>query len=121
MRDELREALAELEHDQWTAWTRWQLANTDAEHISRWQRQMATPYADLSEREKDSDREWADKALAIFNAHRIPQEPVQFAHRLHEWWQDIGAVRPTCTRCGTALINVADRRDTCPGAPNAQP
>jgi len=31
--------------------------------IDRWRRQIETPYADLTEKEKDSDREWAEKAL----------------------------------------------------------
>jgi hypothetical protein len=38
------------------------------EALDRWTRQMNTPYADLSEKEKDSDREWADKVLEIFPA-----------------------------------------------------
>lgn len=69
----LREALADLEHEQWAHWMRYMLSlgservdgtwAIDMEHIRRWQRQMDTPYADLSEKEKDSDREWADKAL----------------------------------------------------------
>ena len=32
--------------------------------LSRWERQISTPYADLTEKEKDSDREWVDKVLA---------------------------------------------------------
>jgi hypothetical protein len=35
------------------------------ETILRWRNQIATPYAELSEKEKDSDREWADKALLL--------------------------------------------------------
>jgi hypothetical protein len=41
------------------------LDNFTPENIVRWRRQIATPYAALSEREKDSDREWADKVLEI--------------------------------------------------------
>jgi hypothetical protein len=33
--------------------------------VERWQRQMATPYADLSEEEKASDRAEADRVLAL--------------------------------------------------------
>lgn len=32
-----------------------------AEAIQRWERQIATPYDDLSEKEKEADREWARK------------------------------------------------------------
>ena len=41
--------------------------------IVRWQRQIKTPYAELSEKEKDSDREWADKAIALILDH--PETP----------------------------------------------
>ena len=80
----LRERLAALEHDQWCCWTghmfdmlaavltvggkpapspvEYQLA-VDA--IARWKRQVVTAYAELAEKEKDSDREWADKVLAL--------------------------------------------------------
>jgi hypothetical protein len=34
-----------------------------AKLVKRWKRQMETPYSDLSEKEKDSDREQADKVL----------------------------------------------------------
>jgi hypothetical protein len=61
----LREELAALEHDQWAHWTRWQIDNASPEMNERWERQITTPYAELSQREKDADREWADKVLAI--------------------------------------------------------
>ena len=32
--------------------------------LSRWERQINTRYADLTEKEKNSDREWTDKVLA---------------------------------------------------------
>ncbi len=36
-----------------------------AQMVARWTRQMNTPYADLPENEKESDREEADKIIAI--------------------------------------------------------
>jgi len=36
-----------------------------AQAIKRWQRQIATPYAALTEAEKESDREWARRVLEI--------------------------------------------------------
>lgn len=36
--------------------------------VVRWQSQMETIYDQLTEREKDSDREQADKILAVFEA-----------------------------------------------------
>jgi hypothetical protein len=35
------------------------------ENIARWKRQIDTPYAQLSDEEKESNREWARKVLAI--------------------------------------------------------
>lgn len=59
------ERLADLEHQQWAHWTRYMLDNLTPDNIERWKRQCATPYADLTEKEKASDREWARKAIAV--------------------------------------------------------
>lgn len=64
-KEELREKLSELEHEQWSHWTKYFLENLTPENISRWSKQIETLYKDLSESEKDSDREWADKVLSI--------------------------------------------------------
>lgn len=70
---ETLEALAALEHEQWVHWTKYLLdtlvrrypflADHDPD-VRRWREQIATPYADLTEHEKDSDRFWARKAMA---------------------------------------------------------
>jgi hypothetical protein len=65
--DPLIEKLAELEHEQWAHWTRHLLDNLTPEHIARWRRQAATPYAELSEAEKEKDREWARRVLACLH------------------------------------------------------
>lgn len=69
---ELRERLAALEHDRWSRWERHRAKVAGGMHPSgdetyegRWLRQSSTPYAELSEREKMSDRVEADKTLAI--------------------------------------------------------
>ncbi len=61
----LREKLANLEHEQWSHWTKYMLDNLTDENIKRWRKQIDTNYDDLSEKEKDSDREWADKVLKL--------------------------------------------------------
>jgi hypothetical protein len=63
MMDQLIEQLANLEHHQWAHWTRHMLDNMTDENIARWRRQIDTPYSQLSEDEKNSDREWAIKSL----------------------------------------------------------
>lgn len=57
------ERLAALEHDQWAHWTKYMLDNLTEENISRWKKQIETPYNELTDTEKDSDRRWARKAL----------------------------------------------------------
>ena len=69
-----RESLAELEHTQWAHWTRHMLDNLTTENIDRWRRQIETPYSDLSEAEKDSDREWADRVIAQLGEFRTIDE-----------------------------------------------
>lgn len=59
----LLEILADLEHRQWAHWTRYMLDNYTPENVQRWREQLQTEYADLSEREKDSDRTWASTVL----------------------------------------------------------
>lgn len=69
----LREELAALEHEQWVRWTRHLLANGTPENIARWQRLCETPYEQLTEADKDKDRKWADRVLAVL-ASRPPCE-----------------------------------------------
>ncbi len=58
-----REAVAAVEHDQWAHWTAYMLDNLSRENIVRWSLQIETPYAELTEVEKESDRKWAAKAV----------------------------------------------------------
>ena len=71
----MREKLAELCHEQWSGWMRYLFSFTSAplggafvisaSLVKRWKRQMSTPYSELSEEEKDSDRKEADRVLKI--------------------------------------------------------
>lgn len=63
--DERLEALAALEHEQWAQWTKHMLANLTPENVVRWQRQCDTPYDQLTESEKEKDREWARRVLVL--------------------------------------------------------
>ena len=87
---ETLERLAELEHEQWSHWTRHILDvmapaldlmqdrydngySDDAEDrclesVDRWNRQIATPYGELSDGEMESDRVWARRVLATLEA-----------------------------------------------------
>jgi len=61
--NDLLEKLAELEHKQWAHWTRYMLDNLTEKNIRRWRKQIEIPYSKLSEKEKESDREWARKVI----------------------------------------------------------
>lgn len=67
----LREQLAAIEHERWADWQRHLHARcavgTDgtrtipADLVARWERQIATAYGDLTEPEKQSDRDQVDR------------------------------------------------------------
>jgi len=59
----ISERLAALEHEQWAHWTAYMLDHLTDENIARWRKQIAIPYSELTEGEKQSDRKWADKVL----------------------------------------------------------
>lgn len=64
--ESIREELAELEHEQWIKWSKSIAENEDIsfERFARWQKLWCS-YSQLTEEEKDQDREWADKVLSI--------------------------------------------------------
>ena len=74
---DLREQLAALAHEQWAGWMEYLFSKcedyADGEGglhlpqwaVERWQRQVGTPYADLSEKEKENDRQEADRVLML--------------------------------------------------------
>ena len=76
---ELIERLAAHEHEQWAHWTRYMLENLTKENIARWRQQIDTAYQDLTEHEKESDREWARKAIAVtgISAELFPYKNAQ--------------------------------------------
>lgn len=62
----IREKIAELEHDQWIAWSK-NIAETEQitpARRERWEK-LWLPYDTLTEEQKDQDREWADKVGSI--------------------------------------------------------
>lgn len=78
--DELREKLAAIEHGRWADQQRSvhqkSRRNADgtltipADVVARWERQVATPYAELSEPEKQADRDQVDRYWPLVNAER---------------------------------------------------
>lgn len=76
--DALLETLASLEHERWAHWQRYvheQCTPGDdgsltipAHLVARWSQQIATPYEDLSEPEKNSDRDQVRRYLPVVAA-----------------------------------------------------
>ena len=77
MENTLEEMIAQVQHnDIWSHWMRYLfskcLMNDDGDMIipynlvKRWKRQVDTGYVDLTEHEKDSDREQARKVMNCF-------------------------------------------------------
>jgi hypothetical protein len=64
MNQGLLERLAELEHEQWVAWSRAVAAEVAPERRRRWEA-CWVPYAELPEEVKEQDRVWARKVLAL--------------------------------------------------------
>lgn len=68
--DELREALARLEHEQWMEWSQ-NLAHSEPisdARLDRWE-DFWVPYDELEDEVKEHDREWADRVLEIVEEH----------------------------------------------------
>lgn len=72
-----RENLAKYAHDAWSGWMRYLFEKSVSNNngtitipkwaVTRWQRQANTPYAQLPENEKESDRSEADSIIDVLN------------------------------------------------------
>ncbi|MEY9242551.1 hypothetical protein [Bradyrhizobium elkanii] len=71
----LMERLAAIEHERWSHWQRYMHGKAvkqpdgslliPKELVDRWEQQIATDYAALSEKEKESDRDQVRKYLPL--------------------------------------------------------
>lgn len=103
--DEFVEQGANLEHERWAKWQAYlhsKLYEIDDHRVSynnhlkilptelyeRWERQIATPYKDLSEAEKESDRKEARTYLPLIH------QQLQKAREQRKGWKGYVAVDP---------------------------
>lgn len=72
----LLEKCADIEHERWSKWHRHMRDKWTPENIARWDKQAATPYAKLSEIEKESDRREVRSYLPLLKAalERVARE-----------------------------------------------
>lgn len=71
----LIERLATIEHERWSHWQRYLHSKCEkgedgsltipAEQVYRWEKQMSTPFEELTESEKESDREQVLRYLPV--------------------------------------------------------
>jgi hypothetical protein len=96
---ELIEQLAEKEHASWARWMQYLFSKCYCDQdctliipvtlVERWRKQADTPYAQLSEREKQSDRDEVAHIMPIIGEHlkqaviAISNAQVQQGVRLH--------------------------------------
>jgi hypothetical protein len=76
--NDLVEELAAFEHERWAHWQRYMHSKgipqpdgsllLPAELVARWQRQVATKYADLDDKQKESDREQVRRYLPLITS-----------------------------------------------------
>ena len=64
------EVIADFCHKQWIHWMTYltsKISGTNEDQLSlqHWKRQMNTPYSELTEKEKESDREQARKFIKL--------------------------------------------------------
>ena len=110
--NELREQLAALCHDQWSGWMKYLFSKCQSEYINnnptgnfimpewsanRWQRQVNTPYSELSHEEKESDRKEADKFIKLIGEYSNEEIKWCMCERIGEVARDMYS---TCSRCG---------------------
>ncbi|MCP4383056.1 MAG: hypothetical protein GY798_16810 [Hyphomicrobiales bacterium] len=76
--EDLTDTLAAIEHERWSHWQRYMHSKAikqsngsltiPAELVERWERQIETPFRQLSDKEKDSDREQVQNYLSVIKS-----------------------------------------------------
>ena len=132
---DLLERLAELSHERWACWTgcmhdKIYAHGDEDEWYDRWLHRYRTPYAQLSEEEKESDRVEARKVLALLKQvdeaarlKRVPaEEYVDAIINEHRFPIRVGAPAPNegaqCRLCGVGYVgpDAIYGLDRCPNA-----
>lgn len=70
MTDDLIEALAEIEHEQWMHWSHTVAREVAATTQAKWQRSWVN-YAALTDELKEADRIWARKVVTLLRERNL--------------------------------------------------
>ena len=116
MSEQLIEQLADLEHERWSRWMRWMFDNWTDENIIRWKWQMITPYAELPEHSKESDRKEARRTMEIVSPliAQLEADNVTFQRRAQKYNELIMYVAtkyPNESRHETAIRYIVEREN----------
>ena len=68
--EELVEALAEIEHEQWVHWSQTVAGEVSAVTRDKWRRSWVA-YAELTDEVKETDRVWARKVTTLLRRRRL--------------------------------------------------
>lgn len=104
--EELKEALANIEHQRWADWQKWchkilrencpsseleKVLEKVLEKLEKWDKQIKTSYKDLTEKEKNGDREQVDRYLLLLK---------EFFETLLQTTRKEAIERKFCPKCG---------------------
>lgn len=79
------EKLAQIEHDQWVEWSRAIMAseNISPERLERWKK-LIVPYDMLTEEQKEHDRVYARKVIAVLTGREYGVGDVTLAEQIYD-------------------------------------
>jgi len=121
--EELREQLAAIEHQRWADWQQYMhsLCTVTADGLAipaklaeRWERQIGTPYANLTEVEKDSDREQVDRYWPVVAAQvsALQADVARLERERNEARAVVEEAKRATRRLSSALIAVSPLLET---------
>lgn len=127
---ELLEKLAAIEHERWADWQKWmhgsfyKIEKGNAIHqslpqllIERWERQIKTPYADLPDAEKQSDRDQVARYWPLITAWHTQQVEAAKENLTHRFADELsrqvahGNIEPVSTSVQQIMDRIAQKED----------
>lgn len=103
IKNQLRELLANYAHEAWSGWMDYLFGKCTVnrqgdcvipcELYKRWYRQLTTPYADLPNNEKESDRYEADRMIEIYENSIVLEHENYYAQTNNPYETEIKMLR----------------------------